>query len=229
MEVVPGLHYVAQNRGAKVYVLTEGSRLVVIDTATPGSERAIWRALASQGYKPDEVDEIWLTHGDVDHAGSVAALKAASGARVVAHCADVPLIEGKDGRELGPVPLVRLWRAIFLWLSRHAFRYQPAIVDHPVKDGDRLGSWLVVHVPGHTAGSICFYHPERAIAIVGDAVNHRMGRLRPPPRIVRPGRSQAFDSIRKIAALDVEVCCFGHGPPLTRGVQDRLRALANSL
>ncbi len=229
LEVVPGFHYVAQIRGAKVYVLTEGSRVVVIDTATPGSERAIWRALASLGYKPDEVDEIWLTHGDVDHAGSVAALKAASGARVVAHWADVPLIEGKDGRELGPVPLVRVWQPIVHWLSRRAFRYKPAIVDHPVKDGDRLGSWDVVHVPGHTAGSICFYHPERGIAIVGDAVNHRMGRLRPPPRIFRPGTSQAFDSVRRIAALDVKVCCFGHGPPLTQGAQDWLRALASSL
>ena len=229
LEVVPGLHWVAQIRGAKVYILIEEDRLVVIDTATPGRERAIWRALALQGHKPEEVDEIWLTHGDIDHAGSVAALKAASGARVVAHCADVPLIEGKDERELGPVPLARLWQSIFYWLSRRAFRYRPAIVDHPVRDGDRLGRWQVVHVPGHTLGSICFYHSERAIAIVGDAVNHRMGRLRPPPQIVRPGKSQAFDSVRKIAALDVEVCCFGHGPPLTRGTKDRLRALAESL
>lgn len=229
MEVVPGLQWVAEIRGAKVYVLTEEDRLVVIDAGTPGCEGAIWRTLASLGYRPDDVDEIWLTHGDVDHAGSAAALKAGSGARLTAHIAEVPLIEGLTGRELGPVPLAKHWQPIFHWVSRRAFGYQPVAVDHSVNDGDRLGEWQVVHVPGHTAGSICFYNPERAIAIVGDAVNHRMGRLRPPPRIFRPGRSQAFDSVRRIADLEVQVCWFGHGPPLTRDPQGRLRALADSL
>ncbi len=228
MEVVPGLHWVEQIRGAKVYLLFEADRLVVIDTAVPGSAGAIWRALALQGRAPEDVDEIWLTHGDIDHMGSVAALKAASGARVVAHQADVSLIEGRADRQLGPVPFVRFWQPVFHWLSRRTFRYEPTVVDHPVSEGDRLGDWQVVHVPGHTAGSICFYHRERAIAIVGDAINHRMGRLRPPPAMLRPYERQAFDSIRKVAALDVSVCCFGHGPPLTQRTQERLRALAGS-
>ena len=227
MEVVPGLHWVEEIRGAKVYLLFEEERSVVIDTATPGSAAAIWRALASHGRGPEDVDEIWLTHGDIDHVGSVAALKAASGARVLAHHADVPLIEGQADRQLGPVPLVRFWKPAFHWLSRRAFRYEPTVVDQPVSEGDRLGDWEVVHVPGHTAGSVCFYHPERAIAIVGDAINHRMGRLRPPPTIFRPDERQAFDSIQKIAALDVKVCCFGHGPPLVQGTKERLRAFAS--
>jgi glyoxylase-like metal-dependent hydrolase (beta-lactamase superfamily II) len=170
------------------------------------------------------VDEIWLTHGDVDHMGSVAALKAASGARLVAHRADVPLVEGRAPRQLGPVPLSGLWQRLFNWGVGRVF--QPAAVDVPVEDGDRIGEWQVVHVPGHTAGSVCYYHPGRRLAIVGDAINHRRDRLGVPPLTFSNDLAQARQSIQKIAALDLEVCCFGHGPPLTENAAQRVQALA---
>ena len=191
MEVVQGIHWVEEIRGSKVYLLFEAGRLVVIDTGTPGRAGAVYRALAAHGRSPDEVDEIWLTHGDIDHIGSAAALKAASEACVMAHEDDVPVIEGRAHRRLGPVPFVPVLERLFGWLSRRAFGYQPTKVDHPVVDGDCLGDWRVVHAPGHTPGSACFYHPGRAIARVGDAINHRLGRLRPPPAILRPDKRHA--------------------------------------
>ena len=112
---------------------------------------------------------------------------------------------------------------------RHLFRYQPAKVDCPVEDGDTLGRWQVIHAPGHTAGSICFYHPERKIIIVGDALNHRRGRLGAPPPMFTPDMAKAHASIQKIAGLDFEVCCFGHGPPLKGNAAQRVRAFAESL
>ena len=227
MEVVLGLHYVERIWDTKVYLLVEGQRVVVIDAAMPGRERAIWRHLEELGYAPQAVEEIWLTHGDVDHMGSVAAIKAASGARVVAHRADVPLVEGQANRPLRPVRLSNAYERLFNWVVRRI--YQPAPVDNPVQDGDRLGEWLVVHVPGHTAGSVCFYHPGRKIAIVGDAINYKLGRLGAPPRLFSNDLDQARRSIQKIAALDFEVCCFGHGPPLLHDAARRVQAFAESL
>ncbi len=223
MELLPGLHWVERIWDTKVYLLVEADRLVVIDAATPGRAGAVWRHLARLGYPPDAVDEIWLTHGDIDHMGSAAALKAASGAKVVAHRADVPLVEGRADRELRPMPLARLFnRAI-----RRVYR--PVQVDRPVQEGDDLGGWQVIHVPGHTAGSVCFYHPGRKIVLVGDALNYKFGRLGAPPRLFTPDMAQAHASIRKIAALDFEVCCFGHGPPLRHDAARRVRAFADSL
>jgi len=230
MEVVPGLHWVERIWDTKVYLLREADRLVVIDAATPGRAGAIWRHLEGLGHAPQDVDEIWLTHGDIDHMGSVAALKAASGARLVAHWADVPLVEGRAPRQLGPVPLSRLWQRLFNWGIDHVF--QPAVVDVPVEDGDHLGEWRVVHVPGHTPGSVCYYHPGRRLAIVGDAINHRRsrfaseGQLGEPPLTFSNDLAQARESIQKIAALDLEVCCFGHGPPLLHDAAERVQALA---
>jgi glyoxylase-like metal-dependent hydrolase (beta-lactamase superfamily II) len=228
MEVVPGLHWMERIWDTKVYVLVEGDRIVLVDAATPGRAGAVWHHLASLGYPPEAVDEIWLTHGDIDHMGSVAALKDASGARVVAHRLDAPLVDGRAGRELGPVRLAGALKRFFNWGIRSTYR--PTGVDHPVVGGDVLaGGWRVVHVPGHTAGSVCYYHGQRKIVIVGDALNYKRNRLGAPPKLFTPDMVQAHASIQKIAALDFDVCCFGHGPPLLHGAGQRVRTFAKSL
>ena len=229
MEVVPGLHWVDRIWDTKVYVLIESDRLVVIDAAMPGRAPAIWRFLASLGYPPEAVDEIWITHADIDHMGSVAALKERSGAQVVVHRADVPLVEGTADRELGPLPLAKTRQRLFNWAIRHLFRFRPSTVDRVAEDGDDLGDWQVVHVPGHTAGSVCFYHPTRDLVIVGDAVNHRSGRLGTPPPLFSIDMAQAHASVNRIASLRFETCCFGHGPPLTDRARERVQALADSV
>ncbi|MFN2167244.1 MAG: MBL fold metallo-hydrolase [Anaerolineae bacterium] len=229
MEVVPGLHWVERIWDTKVYVLLEDSRVVVIDAAMPGRAGAVWRHLDTLGHQPEAVDEIWLTHGDIDHMGSVAALKARSGARVVAHRADVDLVAGRAQRELGPSRFTRAYKRVFNWAIYQLFRYKPVAIDQPVTDNDTLGDWQVVHTPGHTPGSVSYYHPGRGIAIVGDAINHKRGRLGAPPPLVTYDLDQAYDSVRRIAALDFEVCCFGHGPPLLEHAQQRVQALADSL
>jgi glyoxylase-like metal-dependent hydrolase (beta-lactamase superfamily II) len=227
MEVVPGLHWVERIWDTKVYVLTERDRPIVVDTATPGRSQAILLFLSALGYPPEAVDGIWITHGDIDHMGSAAALKVASNAQIVAHSADAALLEGRAGRELGRIASGQALGLLFNWFIHHAYR--PVTIDRTVTDGDQLGEWQVVHVPGHTAGSIAFYHPQRGIVIVGDALNYKRGRLGAPPLLFTPDMEQARASIRKIAALDFDVCCFGHGPPLRHNARERVRIFASSL
>jgi len=229
MEVVPGLHWVDSIWDTKVYILPDGDNAIVIDAAMPGRARAVWRHLYGLGYEPDAVSDIWLTHGDIDHMGSVAALKARSGAQVVTHRADIPLVDGTAARQLGPLPLSGTYQRLYDLVVRRVLGYQPTEVDRPVEDGNVLSGWQVVHTPGHTAGSVSFYHPEHKIIIVGDALNHKRGRLGAPPRIFTPDMAVAHASIQKIAGLDFEICCFGHGPPLVGNAAHRVRAFARSL
>jgi len=139
------------------------------------------------------------------------------------------MIEGQAGRALGPVRGRRWLERVFDWWVRDVARYRPVVVDHPVEDGDELGAWSVVHAPGHTAGSICFYHAVRGILIVGDAIRYRRDKLAPPPRVLAPYAAAAVESVARIAGLDFEVCCFGHGPPLVTDARARVRALADAL
>jgi glyoxylase-like metal-dependent hydrolase (beta-lactamase superfamily II) len=203
--------------------------VVVIDAATPGRSGAVRRQLAAMRLPVEAVDEIWLTHGDIDHMGSVAALVEMSGAKVVSHRADAPLVEARAVRQLGPEYRSAAYERALNWAVLSLFRYRPSAVDHPVEDGDARGAWQVVHVPGHTPGSVCYYHPGRKIAIVGDAINHRRGRLGPPPRLFTPDPVRARESVRRLAELEIDVCCFGHGPPLVGGASEKIRALAASL
>jgi glyoxylase-like metal-dependent hydrolase (beta-lactamase superfamily II) len=229
MEVVPGLHWVDAIWDTKVYLLLDDDQAVVIDAAMPGRAGAVWRHLDALGHEPEAVREIWLTHGDIDHMGSVAALKARSGAKVVAHRADAPLVDGTAARELGPLPLSGTYQRIFDLAVRYLFRYQPTDVDWPAEDGNTRGGWQVIHTPGHTAGSASYYHAERKIIIVGDALNYRRGRLGAPPPMFTPDMAQAHASIKRIAELDFEVCCFGHGPPLMGNAAQQVRAFAEWL
>jgi glyoxylase-like metal-dependent hydrolase (beta-lactamase superfamily II) len=227
MEVVPGLHWVERIWDTKVYVLVEEDRLVIIDAATPGRSQTVFNFLDTLGYSPEAIDQIWITHGDIDHIGSIAALQAASNGQIVAHREDVPLVEGRADRELGPVVFGQALQGLVSWVIQHTYR--PVTVDRIVIDGDRLGKWQIVHTPGHTAGSIAFFHPERRIIVLGDALNYKRGQLGAPPRLFTPDMSQAYASVRKIAGLDFEVCCFGHGPPLRHDARQRIRAFADSL
>jgi hydroxyacylglutathione hydrolase len=229
MEIVPGLHWIERIRDTKVYLWIEDGRATVIDAAMPGRAGAIFRHLESLGIRPQAVTDLWLTHGHIDHMGSAGAIKQGSGARVVAHEADAPVVEGRAGAKAGPPPDARALEHVVHWALDHAARYRPAQVDCAVKDGDRLGSWQVVHVPGHTPGSVCYYNPAHGIVLVGDAINHRRGRLGAPPRLFSSDMAQAYASIGRIAALCFEICCFGHGPVLRQDAQGRVQEFAESL
>jgi glyoxylase-like metal-dependent hydrolase (beta-lactamase superfamily II) len=72
--------------------------------------------------------------------------------------------------------------------------------------GDK--TFRVILTPGHSPGSICLYWPEKKVLFTGDVVfSQSIGRTD------LPGGSgkQLKESISRLAELDVEVLCPGHG------------------
>ncbi|WP_407675947.1 MBL fold metallo-hydrolase [Peterkaempfera bronchialis] len=49
------------------------------------------------------------------------------------------------------------------------------------------------------------------------------------PGVLNADPAGAAASFRRLAELDTEVACFGHGEPLTSGAGARLRAVAGRL
>ncbi len=78
-----------------------------------------------------------------------------------------------------------------------------------------LGGLKVVHTPGHTPGSISLFSPQRKLLIVGDALRIWHETIRLPPKLVSADLIQAIESVKRIAQLDFDIICFGHGKPLT--------------
>jgi glyoxylase-like metal-dependent hydrolase (beta-lactamase superfamily II) len=183
----------------------EGTTLV--DTGPPGSAAAV---LAAVGDAP--VVRIVLTHFHGDHTGSAAELRARTGAEVVAHAADAPVVRGDAP---GPLPdLLPVERALFGEVGAMVTG-PPCPVDREVDEGDVLpGGLHVLHGPGHTAGSIALHLPGPRVLFTGDTVaEHGGAGLLGPFNL---DRDRALASFRRLTALDVDLACVGHGDPLDR-------------
>ena len=105
-------------------------------------------------------------------------------------------------------------------------------MDATLQDGDHLGllgGATVVHVPGHTPGSIALHFPSERLLICGDVIDNRRGRLGPPPKAFSADTDQAVASLRRLAELEFDVLCPGHGAPLTERAGDQVRAMVRKL
>ena len=105
----------------------------------------------------------------------------------------------------------------------------PVSAPQDLHDGDALdfGDGAdVLCIPGHTAGSIAIHLPRHGVLFTGDTIAHvgtvMLGTF-------NQDRAQTVASFKRLAALDVDIACFGHGEPVTAGAGDRIRATAATL
>jgi glyoxylase-like metal-dependent hydrolase (beta-lactamase superfamily II) len=161
--------------------------------------------------------------------GSAAALKRRAFAQVLAHPDDAPFISGEQAPSPPQSPVVRFLFRLMAPLMPSA---EPVPVDVIVHDGDHLdllGGATVVHVPGHSPGAIALHFPSEGVLICGDAIDHRRGRLGPPPKGFTLDMNQAIASVRRMAELEFDILCPGHGAPLVGGADEQVRAMVREL
>lgn len=153
-----------------IYVVETDDGLLLVDTGLPGNAGRICRFIEAMGRHPSELRDIVLTQTDGDHVGSVAALKARTGAHVAIHELDAPVLSGERRPQKRPlVPTV-----LYVLLMQHV------TPDRLLRDGDTIGGLQVVHVPGHTAGSIALVR-DGGVVFSGDALlTDKHGNVIPP-------------------------------------------------
>lgn len=222
-EIVPHV-YQLSIRAVNIFLIIE-DELTLIDTGFGDSSAKIASFIHRLGRSVEEVSLIIITHNHFDHVGGLAELKKLTNARVAAHQA------GIAGAEEEP-PYIRGVRRLLLIppfsaLRRH-LTLEPDEVDIQLKGGEvlePLGGLQVVHTPGHTSDSISLYSSRNKLLIVGDALVKRRKMILLPYRMVSSNLKQAVDSVKKMAQLDVDTVCFGHGRPITEGTAAKLAAL----
>ena len=205
MRLAEGVYKVDGVRVANVYLVAIDDGLLLVDTGMPGNAKRIVAFMESIGRQAADLRYVVLTHCDLDHIGSVAALKEMTGARVAIHELDGPVLSGEQrppkGGPLGAV------------LSR-LFRIRHVVPDLLLKDGDVVGGLKVMHVPGHTAGSLVLSR-EDGVVFSGDALlSDKHGQVRSPDPRLALDRAQALASAERIKALPITLLCTGHGPPV---------------
>jgi metallo-beta-lactamase class B len=129
--VVGNIHYVGAS-GVSAFLIKTKAGSIVIDGGFRETAPLIEKSIAALGVRLADVEYLLNSHAHFDHAGGLAALKKASGARLVASEGDAPRL-------------------------RAGTPEQPAVsVDRVVKDGDTVslgGVVLTARVtPGHTPG-----------------------------------------------------------------------------
>lgn len=185
---------------------------VVVD---PGGDlRRLFMELARRSVRPRY---LLNTHGHFDHTAANAQLQAAFPAPLGLHPGDHALLAAGGGAALfglthssSPAPDLELHDGLILEIGRLHLE--------------------VLHTPGHTPGSVCFYCPEEAALLTGDTLfAGDVGRTDLPGGDAR----QLTASLRRLLALPPETRVLpGHGPASTLEIERRtnpwLRRLATT-
>lgn len=138
--VIGRIDYVG-TEGLAAYLIHTPAGAILIDGTLEQNAPLIARSILARGVRVRDVKLILLSHAHFDHAGGLAALKRASGARLIAGAGDRAALE--SGIPPGET-------------SYGVIRFPAVKVDRAVRDGDRvtLGgvTLTAVATPGHTPG-----------------------------------------------------------------------------
>ena len=212
MQILPNVHLIP-NIVANSYLIIDPEGLTLIDAGLPGSHKKILRYMAGLGYAPQALKRILITHADFDHVGGLAALQAASEARIFASPVEaLAMAEGHASRPLKPRR--RVTKLLFDLMAR-LFKPAPVHADELLSDGQTLpvlGGLHVLETFGHTPGHLSFFAPSAGILFCGDSIVSEETGLRGSHGANNWDQPMSDESVRKQAALGAKLLCSGHGP-----------------
>lgn len=195
-------HSVMPRNGINVYVVGD----IVVDAATKQHARPILKALGGRSISAHAI-----THAHPDHVGGSQRVIEALGVPFWCPAGDAAAAEA------GKLVVAESWAKPILGLGA---KFDALPVTRRLQEGDELSAgFVVLDTPGHSPGHVSFWRERDRVLICGDVFFNlhlptlRYGLRHPPgPFTVDPERNRA--SQRKLAALNPEVVCFGHGPVL---------------
>jgi glyoxylase-like metal-dependent hydrolase (beta-lactamase superfamily II) len=232
MEVAPGIHRIEGDLGERYvcqYLLVGEERTLLVDTGLRDMPaEVIAPYLATLNLSLADVDDVLISHADVDHCGGDRALRAAAPhARLLCGDADRAWIESNEAMMAGNY---RWYEAYGFGPSAQdvAFLERELGGDAPVDVGLRGGetlrlgpSWQVevLALSAHTPGHLGLWDPRSQAAIIIDAalkdgVYDRAGKRLIPPRYYSAADYEA--TIRRLRTLDPALLLTAHYPVMER-------------
>ncbi|GGH21586.1 MBL fold metallo-hydrolase [Paenibacillus segetis] len=208
---------------------------ILIDCGYPNFTGLIEQAVNKYDVTLDSITKLIVTHHDIDHVGSLAAIKwAYPHIQIIAYEMEVPYIEGNK-------KVIRLEQAesTFNELPEEAKSYvqqfmdtlkavETVRVDQAVKNGEILpwcGGIEIIHTPGHVPGHISLYLPSSKTLIAGDVVVIEQGKLGIANPQFADDLDEAIRSVRRLLDYDIEQIICYHGGLFQGDVRQALQQL----
>jgi metallo-beta-lactamase class B len=145
--IADNLYYVGMSDVTSYLIVTKEG-LILLDGGFEQSSAAILDHIRALGFDPKTVKYLLNSHAHVDHAGGLAALKAATGAALLASAPDAPVLEAGGHND-------------FAFANRATF--PPVKADRIIADGETVslgGVTLTAHITaGHTKGCTTWTMP----------------------------------------------------------------------
>lgn len=221
------------------YVIEYAERLLVVDVAVR-CHRQVLGFVDQELKRPvSDISLALCTHDDPDHIGGLAELARLAGARQgIPYAAAAPLRKWANdpagalvrfGTSMREAFRARSWQ-MYVNKERDERAKQLA---HYRGDADGEGDgddgqrtllkhrqqvpgfpdWQVIHTPGHSWDSCCYYHADSGSLISGDTLlgSAKLKRLVVPS--IYSNRRQTLASMKKLAKLDIRAVYPGHGSP----------------
>ena len=215
MQITEDIEMVEGARGANAYLISSEDGAILVDSGLPGSGARLLRYLSERPAM--KLRYVVLTHADPDHIGGAAAVKKATGAIVAIGREDAPALAGEKPSKALTGPLGLFFRVFF----GLAVRVQHLKADLILDDGDTIGGFQVIAVPGHTDGSLALWRPRDRVLISGDALlTDRHGAELLPRQSAAGDYAQALKSAAALGQLGYRYLLPGHGQPRVAGVDE---------
>jgi len=234
IEVTPGIYRmplplpVPTLSHVNTYLVKGDEGCLLIDTGwnTDESFDSLKEQLAELGIEGREISQIVVTHAHPDHYGLAGKIKSLFGASLLFHHLEKDFIETRYVnmeeliQELGqwlqrngvpPAKLAELQEASLPMLKFVA----PAMPDVTLYGGETIitgeFSFKVMPTPGHTAGHICLYEPDKKVLLSGD---HILPTITPHvglhPQSSPNPLGDYLDSLERLKNLEVNFVLPGH-------------------
>jgi len=233
MQLSPSLHRLGSSL-VNGYLIEDAGLVTIVDAGLPGYWGDLPKELATMGRSLDDVRAVVLTHGDTDHIGFAERIRRERGVPVYVHELDAARARAEMSKPMsgwGPVKIGPLAGFLLYTARKGGLRIPPLTEVVTFGDGATLdvpGAPRVVHLPGHTPGSVALHVPAVDAGFMGDAMTTRSvltGEVgpRPAPFTLQP--EQAMSSLAKLDGIEATWVLPGHGEPSKAGLADALRLI----
>ncbi len=215
-KVVTGVYFIAGEDefmpDSHVYIIGEPDShdLSMIDVGLFGKGYKKIQAIKNAGIELKDIKRIIMTHTHLDHIGALKEIKEKiPHAELWVHRTEAEQLEAGDERTVYGMDMFKQMFQMQFGIKPGEFKFK---VHKKLEGGETLNlggmKWRVLHIPGHSMGSIALYNPHKMILIPGDVIyaDYNIGRF----DLFGASGKQLKESLYKLAELKVRILLPGH-------------------